>query len=98
MLYVAMLSFKQGLSQEKQMEGLGRRAAYQFPAGFTWKAEYWPAGPTQVICIGEADSFEPMMRLMLDWQDIFDINIYPATTPEEGLQIGGKIMAEAASR
>jgi hypothetical protein len=92
MLYAAFLSFKAGLDPEAQRGALARRATYQFPAGVNWKAEYWPSGPTQVVCIFEADGYEPVFRLVLDWQDVFDINVYPTTTAEEGLQIGARIM------
>jgi len=92
LLYVSILSFKASLSAAEQQAALGRRATYQFPDGYRAVAEYFLAGPTQVINVGEAETFEPLFKLILDWQDVFDIAVYPAVTAEEGLQIGARLM------
>jgi len=45
--------------------------------------------------VGEAENFEPIFRLILDGQDVFDIAVYPATTAEEGLQMGARLMQQS---
>ena len=55
MLYVSFLSFRPNLTAEQQQSGLARRATYQFPDNVKVVAEYWPAGPTQVIAVFEAE-------------------------------------------
>jgi hypothetical protein len=32
------------------------------------------------------------MAIQLYWQDFMQMNVSPATTPEQGLQIGSKLM------
>jgi hypothetical protein len=98
MLYVSFMTWKPGLTQEQRQGTLARRAAYQFPSGYKWVAEYWPAGPTTVVSAFEADSYAPIMQVVMDWQDAFDFAIYPATTAEEGLKIGAQILQQAAAQ
>ncbi len=98
MLYVSFMSWKSGLTQEQQQAALARRADYQFPAGYRRVTEYWPAGPTAVVGVFEADSYAPIMQIVMDWQDVFDFAIYPATTAEEGLKIGAQILQQAAAQ
>ena len=76
---------KSTLSKEEQQSALGRRASYQFPDGYKFVAEYWPAGPTTVVSVGEAETFDPIFKLILDWQDVFDIAVYPAVTDRKSV-------------
>jgi hypothetical protein len=97
MLYVSFLSWKPGLTQEQRQGALARRAQYQFPAGYKRIAEYWPSGPTTVVGIFETDSYAPIMQVVMEWQDVFDFAVYPATTAEEGLKIGAQILQQAGA-
>ncbi len=93
MLYVMLLNWKPGLSRQQQDEALMRRAQWQYPTGLQVVGEYWPAtGSPAVISIFEASEYEPIMELTLTWGDVFDISVFPATTPEEGLQLGPQIL------
>ncbi len=92
MIYVANLTWKPGITGELMDEALKRRAEYEFPAGLKRLGEYWPAGPIIVTLIFEADSFAPVFQLVSDWQDVFDVAVYPATTAEEGLALGVEAM------
>ncbi|MGD0765693.1 MAG: DUF3303 family protein [Dehalococcoidia bacterium] len=94
MLYLASFTWKPGLTRQQTDAALGRRAQYKFPAGFEWVAEYWPAGPTIVVVVFEAANYAPVMQFLIDWDDVFDVVVYPTTTPEEGLKLG----AEAIQR
>jgi hypothetical protein len=45
-----------------------------------------------VVSIFEASDYEPIMEIDFTWNDVFDITIVPATTPEVGLKIGPQIL------
>jgi hypothetical protein len=52
-------------------------------------AEYWPlSSAVQVVSILSAESFEKIMELVFEWNDVFDIDVYPAVSADEGLRIG----------
>ena len=73
---------------------LGRRAGWKYPEGIKVIAEYWPlSSAVQVISILAADSIEKIMEIFFEWDDVFDINIYPAVSAEEGLRIGPEVFA-----
>ena len=93
MLYVCLLNWNTSASPELRDAALARRASWNYPPGARMVAEYWlSSGTPAVIAVIEADSFEPLMELDMAWRDVFNIEIHPATTAEEGLQIGGRIM------
>jgi hypothetical protein len=94
MLYVATLTFHAGLTKEQRDNALARRAEWKYPEGLKVIGEYWPATPPHVISIFEASSYEPIMELMFTWQDVFDFTVSPATTPQEGLVIGAKLLGK----
>ncbi len=94
MLYVMTLSWKPGLSREQMDGALARRSQWQYPPGMKPVGEYWLSSPSAtVVSIFEADSYEPIMEVGLTWGDVFDIITVPATTVEEGLTMGQRIMA-----
>lgn len=93
MLYVCLLNWNTNASPELRDAALARRAGWTYPQGAKMVAEYWlSSGTPAVIAVIEADNFEPLMEMDMDWGDVFNIEIHPATTFEEGLQIGGRIM------
>lgn len=98
MTYVALFTWRANLSEERRINGFSRRHGYQYPASMKVLAEYWPASPgAAAIVLGfEAESFEPIMQLTIDWQDLFDVTVYPAITPEAGFAMGEKLMQSAA--
>jgi hypothetical protein len=40
-----------------------------------------------VITIMEADSMAPFGQMRMDWGDMFEIEVFPAVTGEEGMEI-----------
>jgi hypothetical protein len=38
-----------------------------------------------------ADSFDKVMELVFEWNDVFDIDVHPAVSAENGLKIGPKV-------
>jgi hypothetical protein len=52
--------------------------------------------PTRWRCAGlvtifSADSFDKVMEILFEWNDVFDIDIHPAVSAEEGLRIGPEV-------
>ncbi len=94
MLYVMTAKFRDGLTRAERHGALARRAAWSYPAGMRMIAEYWPASEhLTVLSIAEADSYPPLMQVLLEWQDVLEIEFSPAITAEEGLKVGPELMA-----
>jgi len=92
--FVALLKFRSALSAAEADAALGRRAAWKYPEGIQVIAEYWPlSSAVQVASILAAESIEKIMELVFEWQDVFDIDVYPAVSADEGLRIGPEVFA-----
>jgi hypothetical protein len=92
MLFNAVCSIHSHLSQEQRHAGLARRAEWQYPAGVKVVHEVWRATAPEIISTFECDSYEGIMAIQLAWQDFMQMNVSPAVVPEQGLQIGAKLM------
>ena len=87
--YVGLLKFRDSASAAERDAGLMRRAAWKYPEGIRVIAEYWPTGAdVQVVTIFSADDYASIMEIVFEWNDIFDIQVYPAISADEGLKIG----------
>jgi hypothetical protein len=92
MEYVGLLRFRPQLSAEERDRALMRRGAWSYPEGIRPIAEYWPvAEQVQAVTIFASDTFAPVMELQLEWDDVFEISIFPAVSAEEGLRIGPEV-------
>ena len=92
MEFIALLRFRPSVPAADRDAALMRRAAWQYPDGIKMLAEYWPAsGEYQVVSAFSADSFAPIMELVFEWNDAFDITVCPAVSAEEGLRIGPEV-------
>ncbi len=90
--YVAFLSLRPSVSAADRDAGLMRRATWQYPKGVRVIAEYWPmSSDIQVVSIFSADDYGSVMEIVFEWNDIFDINVYPASSAEDGLKIGADV-------
>ena len=49
-----------------------------------------------MVAIFSAEDYAPILELTLEWSDVFDINVYPATSPEHGLAAGAEIFGRLA--
>ena len=95
--YVALLRFRTSVAAAERDGALMRRAGWKYPEGFRLIAEYWPvASAVQVVVIFSVDRFDTLMELELEWSDVFDIDIYPACSAEEGLRIGPDVFGRLA--
>jgi hypothetical protein len=92
MEYVALLRFRSSVSGAERDAALVRRAAWQYPAGVSVIAEYWPASDdVQVVSIFSADNFASIFEFELEWSDVFDIDVSPAVSADDGLRIGADV-------
>jgi hypothetical protein len=93
MLFTALLKVREGSTTN---ERIMRRAQYGYPEGARPVTEYWlqttdPSLPN-VVATYEADSVEPILALVADWDDHFHITVVPAITAEDGLKVVEQMM------
>jgi hypothetical protein len=68
-------------------ERYGRRLQWQYPQGITPVAEYWiHSSELSVFAVVEAESAEPLAAMRMEWDDLFEIDVFPVVTAEEGLE------------
>ena len=68
-------------------ERYGRRLQWQYPQGITPVAEYWiHSSELSVFAVVEAESAEPLAAMRMEWDDVFEIDVFPVVTAEEGLE------------
>ena len=69
-----------------------RRAGWDYPSGIRVVAEYWPmAADIQVVTIFSADDIAAVWELVAEWEDVFDIDISPAISADDGLKVGPEV-------
>lgn len=94
MKFVALWSLKEGVDQAKLAEIMGRRAEFEFPEGMSLIAEYWSSKRSPaVVSIFEADDAAALMINSVAWVDALDVDVFPVTTWEEGLEKLSKLLA-----
>lgn len=92
--YVALLSFRSSVTAAERDAALARRAAWQYPAGIRVTAEYWPmSSDVQVVSIFNTDDIAAVMEFQFEWNDVFDIDVLPAVSAEDGLRIGPDVFS-----
>jgi hypothetical protein len=92
MLFVALLTTKPGSTFQ---EGGARRLQWSYPEGMNVLAEYWlETDSPRVVSVFEAESMEPMGQIRMQWGDLFEIEVFPAVTGEQGMQMLRQAMAQ----
>jgi hypothetical protein len=90
--YVALLRYRSSVAGTERDAALVRRTVWEYPDGISLIAEYWPmSGDVQVISIFSTDSIAALLELEFEWSDVFDIDISPAVSAEEGLRVGPEV-------
>lgn len=90
--YVGRLTFRSSVGSAERDAALMRRAAWNYPSGIRVVAEYWPmAADIQVVTIFSADDIAAVWELVSEWEDVFDIDISPAISAEDGLKVGPEV-------
>ena len=95
MLHIAFLTWKPGLTREQRQAALARHGRYRLPPGCEPVAEYWPSGPIAVVAVLEADDPAATAQLGRDWQDAFDVTVFPAVCAGEELRMGASRETQA---
>jgi Protein of unknown function (DUF3303) len=91
MLFVTLLSTRPGNTFQ---EGVARRLQWEYPEGANVVAEYWlETEAPRVIAVVEAESMEPFGQIRMDWSDMFEIEVFPVVTAEQGLEMARQAMA-----
>jgi len=89
MLFVCFYTLKPGLTRQQVDEVYRRRASWKFPHGVEVVGEYWLHNPPHWLLILEASDVGAVTILNYFWQDVFDIQTFPAVTAEQGLALLG---------
>lgn len=87
MLFVALAKVRAGTSKER----IARRLQWSYPPGANVLAEYWLQSHDPVlVAVIDADSIVPIMACTSDWDDVFDWQVCPAVTAQQGMEIARK--------
>jgi hypothetical protein len=90
--FVAILRARESAPTAQRDGALLRRASWHYPKGITPIAEYWLASAENgAVVIFTADTFAPIQELQFEWNDVFDVTVFPAVSAEEGLRIGPEV-------
>src|ERR671929_2071491 len=91
MLFVTLLSTRPGFTFQ---EGLARRLQWEYPEGANVLAEYWlETEAPRVVAVVEAESMEPFGQIRMDWNEMFEIEVFPVVTAEQGLEMARQAMS-----
>jgi hypothetical protein len=91
MLFVTLLSTRPGNTFQ---EGVARRLQWEYPEGANVLAEYWlETEAPRVIAVVEAENMEPFGQIRMDWGDMFEIEVFPVVTAEQGLEMARQAMS-----
>jgi hypothetical protein len=92
MLFVILLSARPRTTLQ---EGGARRLQWQYPEGLNVVGEYWPETEhPRVIAVVEAESTAPFAAVRMDWGDLFEIEVFPAVSAEQGMEMLREAMSE----
>ena len=79
-------------------EGVARRMQWDYPEGVRVLGEYWlETEYPRVISIMEADSMDAFGQIRMHWNDMFEIEIFPAVTGEQGMEMAKRTMSGQAA-
>jgi hypothetical protein len=91
MLFVALLGNRAGGTFQ---EGVSRRLQWEYPEGVKVLGEYWlETEDPRVIAVMEAESMEAFGQIRMDWGDMFGIEVFPAVTGEQGMEMARQAMS-----
>jgi hypothetical protein len=92
MLFVMLLKNRGSTTFQ---EGVARRLQWEYPEGVKVLGEYWlETDHVRVISIMEAQSIEAFGQIRMDWGDVFEIEVFPAVTAEQGMEMARQAMSE----
>ena len=57
-------------------------------------AEYWlETEAPRVVAVMEAESMDAFDQIRMDWGDMFEIEVFPAVTGEQGMEMARQAMS-----
>ena len=98
MLFVALLKPRGTATFQ---EGVARRMQWDYPEGVRVLGEYWlETESPRVVAVMEADSMDAFGQIRMHWNDMFEIEVFPAVTGEQGMEMTRQAMSgqEATAR
>ncbi len=91
MLFVTLLTTKPGSTFQ---EGGARRLQWSPPEGMSILGEYWlETDSPRVVTVFETDDMASMGQVRMEWGDLFEIEVFPAVTGEQGMEMLRQAMA-----
>ena len=91
MLFVALLKTR---GTNTFQEGVARRMQWDYPEGVRVLGEYWlETEHPRVVAVMEADGMEAFGQIRMHWNDMFEIQIFPAVTGEQGMEMARRAMS-----
>ena len=91
MLFVALLKNRAAGTFQ---EGVARRMQWDYPEGANVLAEYWlESEAPSVIVVMEAESMDVFAQIRMDWGDMFEIEVFPALTGEQVMEMARQAMS-----
>jgi len=94
MLFVMTLKMRPGLTRDQRDGALLRRSQWKYPQGVKLHGEYWPSSDSVgVVSVFETDDQAALLEIGFTWGDVFQIEVSPAVTAEDGLKLGPDVMA-----
>lgn len=91
MRFVSLGRVRAGTEKER----IQRRMDWSYPENIDVVGEYWLASDDpKIVTIIETDDLPTAMSVLADWDDVFEFEVFPALTAEEGFELGKKMMAK----
>jgi hypothetical protein len=91
MLFVVLLKNR---AEGTFQEGVARRMQWNYPEGVKVLGEYWlETEAPRVIAVMEAESMDAFGQIRMDWGDMFEIEVFPAVTGEQGMEMARQAMS-----
>jgi hypothetical protein len=91
MLFVALLKNR---ATGTFQEGAARRMQWDYPEDVKVLGEYWlETEAPRVISVMEAESMDAFGQIRMDWGDMFEIEVFPAVTGEQGMDMARQAMS-----
>jgi hypothetical protein len=94
MLFVALLKPRGTTTFQ---EGVARRMQWDYPEGVRVLGEYWlKTECPRVVSVMEAEGMDAFGQIRMHWDDMFEIEVFPAMTGEQGMEMARQAMSGQA--
>ena len=79
-------------------EGVARRLQWDYRQGVRVLGEYWlETESPRVVSIMEADGMDAFGQIRMHWNEMFEIEVFPAVTGEQGMEMARRAMSGQAA-